>query len=125
MIEQHLPEITLAISTLSGLLGLGAWMVSQLNAVRDHASTDVSEIYRKITDVERILDTRIDNTNEKVIDSNKQLAIIQETLHGLSCQIGNFTEVTKSMLAAVVDNSKQIGKVDARCEAIQNSKRQQ
>jgi mevalonate kinase len=124
MIE-HLPEIIVVISTLSGLLGLGAWMVSQLNSVRNKSNEDVDNLYTRINGVKEVLEKRIEKTDAKVISADQKLAVIQETLHGLSVQIGAFAEISKGMLDKVVDNSKQIGNVQARCEAIQSSKKQQ
>lgn len=119
---EHLPMISATMTVVIFLFGLGAWMVKQLKSERDNRDVEVNAIYLRIHEMETQLEEKIEKTNNSVIDSNKQLAVIQETLRGLSVQIGAFAEISTGMIKNLTEHSEKIGVITARCDAIQSTK---
>ena len=109
---EHLPILSATGAVVVFLFGLGAWMVKQLKSERDKRDIEVSAIYKRIHEMEAQLNKKIKETSDNVIDSNQQLAVIQEMLRGQSVQIGAYAEIATGMLNNIAEHSEKIGIID-------------
>ena len=105
------------------LFGLGAWTVNQIKEIKKSQEAVAQLLHQRISEMRDHIDKQVDNNRERIAKTDTHLAVIQETLNGLSTQITAFAEITNGTMKQLSTHSQQIGVIEARCEAIQEQKR--